>query len=81
MGLRHLVRRMGRGECQVQEERSGRIMPIDQLDRVAPKEISDIALLLRRLAVAKPVPDAVGGVGEVVDLAKQRPVLVVEPAP
>ena len=55
-------------------------MPLDQLHGVPAEELRDVALLLHRLVVAEPVARAVRRVGEVVDLAEERAVLVVEPA-
>ena len=78
--LRRLIGRVRRVEGQIEEERGGRVVLVDELHRVVAEERGRIALLLDDLVVAVPVDHAVLLVREVVDLADQRAVLVVEAA-
>ncbi len=74
-----LIRRVRRVEGEIEVERRGRVVPIDELDRIVAEQRGGIALLDHPHVVAVPVHDAVLLVGEVVDLADERTVLVVEP--
>src|SRR5262249_2764973 len=78
--LWRLIGRVWRGERQVEEQRSLGVVSLDQLDGVCAEQCRDVALLDDRLVVAEPVPASVGRLREVVDLAEQRAVLVIEAA-
>ena len=78
--LRRLVGRVRRVERQVEVEGLRRVALADVLDRLVADQRRRVALLLERLVVLVPVEHAVLLVREVVDLADQRPVLVVEAA-
>ena len=56
--LRRLIRRVGRGEGEVEKERRLGVVALDQLDRVLAEQLRHIALLLDRLVVAEPVSGA-----------------------
>ena len=78
--LRGLIRRVRSCEGEVQEQRRFWILLVDQPNGFVPEEGRVIALLLDNLVVPVPVLDAVRLVLEMIDLADQRPVELVEPA-
>src|SRR5262245_31169364 len=71
---------MHRIEGKVEEERRGRIMPLDELHSLVAEQRCGISLLLNDFVVAEPVHLAIDLVGEVVDLADQRTVCVTKSA-
>src|SRR5262249_52942744 len=78
--LRSLIGRVGRGKGEVEKEGGLRIVALDQLDRLRAEQGGHVAHVLDRLIVAEPIPDPMGGVGKVVDLAQQGTVLGIEAA-
>ena len=80
IGLRRLIGRVRRVEGEVEEERNFGVVAVDQFDGVVAEKGRGIARLANRLVVAEPVEHAVLLVGEIVELANERPILVIEPA-
>jgi AraC-like DNA-binding protein len=75
-----LIGCVGGGEGEVHEERGGGVVALEASDGVGTEELGSVAFLLDGVVVALPVEDVVGGVGEVVDLAEDGAVVVVEAA-
>jgi hypothetical protein len=67
-------------EREIEEEGLCRIMLLDKPDRIVAEQSCGIALLLDDLIIAVPVDLSVDLVGEIIDLADQWTVLVVEAA-
>ena len=66
--------------CEIEEERLLAVLLVDQLDRVVSDQRRVIALFLEELAVALPVDEAAALPGEIVDLADDVAVEIVEAA-
>ncbi len=80
IGLRRLIGRVRGVEGEIEKERRFRIVLFDQLHGRVAEQGCRIARLLDRLAVAEPVEHAMLLVGEIVDLAEERPIMMVEAA-
>ena len=78
--LRRLEGRMRRGEGQVHEHRLLAVVVLDLAHGVVAEQIGGVAFFLHQLVVAIPVGSAMGAMGEIVDLAQHRAVVVVEAA-
>ncbi len=77
---RGLVRGVRRVEREVEVEGHGGVVPFDEAGGVLPQERGGVPLLVHGLVVAEPVEHAALAVGEVVEFADHRAVLVLEPA-
>jgi transcriptional regulator with XRE-family HTH domain len=75
-----IIRFLNRGEGEVEEERLLRVVLANPFDRIRAYQARDIAVLVDGLGVAEPVALSARLLREVVDLAQQWPVLVVEAA-
>ena len=69
---------MGRQGGEVEEERLGFVLPLDLLHRLVADQRQVVGGLLQEFAVALPVDDAAAHLGEVVDLADEVAVEVIE---
>ena len=78
--LGHLIGCVGGQRGEVEEERLRRVLGLDQLDRFVADEGREVPVLLEELAVALPVDQAAALLGEVIDLADEVAVEVVEAA-
>ena len=78
--LGHLIGRVGGQRGEVEEERLLRVLGLDQLDRFVSDQGREVPFLLEELAVALPVDQAAALLGEVIDLADEVAVEVVEAA-
>ena len=78
--LGHLIRRVRRHRGEIEEERPGRVLMLDELHRVRADQGGVVAVLLDELAVALPVDHPTALAGEVVHFAHDVAVEVVEAA-
>src|SRR5262249_24807368 len=78
--LRRLIRRVWRIEGQIKKERFSRVLLVDESEGVVSQQRGRIAFLHHLLVIPEPVDDTFRLVREVIDLADERAVLVVEAA-
>ena len=80
IALGSLEGRVRRREGEVEEKRCARVMPGNEADGLGAKKLGVVTFLFQKFVVAVPVRDAMGFVLEMVDLAHQRAVELVEAA-